>query len=108
MKEPQNSDSNSEQFMILIKMIFLCLIAFEYMFDQYILNFQLLLTNQNLMEITELDHSIQSKACILHENSKPTGGTCTQKLQGVQTLSVKSNLLLPIQSWSNYDSLGSN
>ena len=31
------------------------------------------------------------------------------RLQGVQTLSVKSNLLiLPIQSWSNYNSLGSN
>ena len=31
------------------------------------------------------------------------------KIQGVQTLSVKSNLLiLPIQSWSIYDSLGSN
>ena len=31
------------------------------------------------------------------------------QLQGVQTLSVKSNLLiLPIQSWSIYDSLGSN
>ena len=30
-------------------------------------------------------------------------------IQGVQTLSVKSNLLiLPIQSWSIYDSLGSN
>ena len=30
-------------------------------------------------------------------------------LQGVQTLSVKSNLLiLPVQSWSIYDSLGSN
>ena len=31
------------------------------------------------------------------------------KIQGVQTLSEKSNLLiLPIQSWSIYDSLGSN
>ena len=30
-------------------------------------------------------------------------------IQGVQTLSEKSNLLiLPIQSWSIYDSLGSN
>ena len=30
-------------------------------------------------------------------------------IQGVQTLSVQSNLLiLPIQSWSIYDSLGSN
>ena len=30
-------------------------------------------------------------------------------IQGVQTLSVKSNLLiLPVQSWSIYDSLGSN
>ena len=29
------------------------------------------------------------------------------RVQGVQTLSVKSNLLiLPIQSWSIYDSLG--
>ena len=30
-------------------------------------------------------------------------------LQGVQTIRVKSNFqILPIQSWSNYDSLGSN
>ena len=37
------------------------------------------------------------------------GGKFKFLVQGVQTLSVKSNLLiLPIQSWSIYDSFGSN
>ena len=36
-------------------------------------------------------------------------GKSVYLIQGVQTLSDKSNLLiLPIQSWSIYDSLGSN
>ena len=40
---------------------------------------------------------------------KPTVRSERVHIQGVQTLSDKSNLLiLPIQSWSIYDSLGSN
>ena len=46
------------------------------------------------------------------ETTTPSGETTpdpVSEVQGVQTLSVISNLLiLPIQSWSIYDSLGSN
>lgn len=42
-------------------------------------------------------------------NETEIEATIFRKLQGVQTLSVKSNLLiLPSQSWSIYDGLGSN
>ena len=53
-----------------------------------------LILNLIFASLKEIKHKLQTKHSYL---------------QGVQTLSVKSNLLiLPIQSWSNYNSLGSN
>ena len=38
-----------------------------------------------------------------------TSATSLEGLQGVQTLSVQSNLqILPLQNWPNFDNLGSN
>ena len=43
---------------------------------------------QNLVEMTELDPSNKSKACVLHKNSKFTGRTCTQKLLSTEKSSL--------------------
>ena len=45
-----------------------------------------------------------------NEDSKGTEGSNSYgDVQGVQTLSVQSNLqILPLQNWPNFDNLGSN